>query len=131
MSPYDVEIFFDGDCPLCTREVALLRRFDRQSRIRFTDIAAPEFDASRLGLTQAILMDSIHGRLPDGRLIEGVEVFRRAYQAIGLGPLVMLTRLPGIRQLLDLAYRAFAKRRLQLTGRCSAGHCELPHGAKH
>jgi predicted DCC family thiol-disulfide oxidoreductase YuxK len=127
MSDHEVEIFYDGECPLCAREVNMLRRLDRRARILLTDIAAPGFDASALGLTQAALMASIHGRLPDGRVIEGVEVFRRAYQAIGLRPLVALTRLPGIRQSLDAAYRVFAKNRLRLTGRCSAGHCELPH----
>jgi predicted DCC family thiol-disulfide oxidoreductase YuxK len=125
MSDHEVEIFYDGECPLCAREVNMLRRLDRRTRILLTDIAAPGFDASALGLTQAALMDSIHGRLPDGRLIEGVEVFRRAYQAIGLRPLVALTRLPGVRQSLDAAYRVFAKNRLRLTGRCSAGHCEV------
>jgi predicted DCC family thiol-disulfide oxidoreductase YuxK len=125
MSDHEVEIFYDGECPLCAREVNMLRRLDRRTRILLTDIAAPGFDASALGLTQAALMDSIHGRLPDGRVIEGVEVFRRAYQAIGLRPLVALTRLPGVRQSLDAAYRVFAKNRLRLTGRCSAGHCEL------
>jgi predicted DCC family thiol-disulfide oxidoreductase YuxK len=120
-----LEMFYDGECPLCAREVRMLRRFDRASRIVFTDIAAPTFEPGALGLTQAALMASIHGRLPDGRLIEGVEVFRRAYAAIGFGPLVAITRWPGLRQLLDRAYDLFAKNRLRLTGRCSAGHCDL------
>jgi predicted DCC family thiol-disulfide oxidoreductase YuxK len=38
---------------------------------------------------------------------------------------VALTRLPGVSQLLDLAYHAFAKNRLRLTGRCVDGACEL------
>jgi predicted DCC family thiol-disulfide oxidoreductase YuxK len=63
-------------------------------------------------------MDRIHARLPDGRLIEGVEVFRRLYAAVGLGALVAPTRLPGVAHLLELAYRAFARNRLRLTGRC-------------
>jgi predicted DCC family thiol-disulfide oxidoreductase YuxK len=128
---HSVEIFYDGACPLCRREVALLLGLDRRGSIVFTDIATAEFDASSLGLTQHDLMARIHGRLPDGSLIEGVEVFRRAYQAIGLGPLVVLTRLPGVRQLLDVTYRLFAKHRLRWTGRCSAGHCELPHASEH
>jgi predicted DCC family thiol-disulfide oxidoreductase YuxK len=127
MMPPEVEVFYDGECPLCAREVAMLRRFDGKAHVLFTDISSHDFDAEALGLSQTALMDSIHGRLPDGRLIEGVEVFRRAYQAVGLGPLVALSRLSGIRQLLDAAYRVFARNRLRLTGRCKAGHCELPH----
>jgi len=52
-------------------------------------------------------------------------VFRRLYTAIGFGPLVSLTRLPGVRQLLDVAYDVFAKNRLRLTGRCVDGACEI------
>ena len=39
-------------------------------------------------------------------------------------PLVWLTRLPIVRQLLDLGYAAFARNRLRLTGRCTSA-CSL------
>jgi len=121
-----VEVFFDGACPLCRREINLLKRLDGgRSRIRFTDIDAPGFDATPIGKTQAELMARIYGRLPDGSLITGVEVFRRLYAAVGFGPLVALTRLPGIRHLLDAAYTLFAQNRLRLTGRCTSESCEV------
>jgi len=123
---YVVEAFYDGDCPLCTREVALLRSLDRQGRIRFTDFTATGFDGSALGLTHDDLMARMHGRLPDGTLIEGVEVFRRLYGAVGFGPVVALSRLPGLSQACDAAYHLFARNRLRLTGRCNNGACELP-----
>jgi len=112
------------------REIRLLRGRDHRQRIRFVDIAAAGFDASSLGVTWEALMDRIHGRLPDGTLVQGVEVFRRLYAALGFAPLVALTRLPGIAQLLDLAYRVFAKNRLRLTGRCADGACPV-HGKPH
>lgn len=123
---WDVEVFFDGDCPLCAREIAFLRARDRSNRIRFTDIAAPGFEPEALGLDRDALMARIHGRLPDGSTIEGVEVFRRLYTAIGLGPVVALTRLPGLRALLDAAYATFAANRLKLTGRCDDAACTIP-----
>jgi predicted DCC family thiol-disulfide oxidoreductase YuxK len=122
---FDVEIFHDGDCPLCSREVAWLGRLDRRRRIRFVDIAAPDFDASAVGVPWQALMERIHGRLPDGTLIEGVEVFRRAYSAVGLRPLVAFTRLPGLSHALDGGYRWFAQRRLAWTGRCQDGACRV------
>ena len=125
---FDVEVFHDGDCPLCAREIRLLRRLDTRGRIRFTDIARADFDAGAVGVTWEALMDRIHGRLPDGTLIEGVEVFRRLYTAVGFAPLVALTRVPGISHLLDLAYRHFAKNRLRWTGRCSGGACQIHRG---
>ena len=123
---WTVEAFFDGECPLCLKEVQLLRRLDRKERIRWTDIASPDFDARSQGKTHEELMAKMHGRLPDGTWIEGVEVFRRLYSAVGLGPLVALSRIPGISHLADLGYRVFAKNRLRLTGRCQEGTCELP-----
>lgn len=124
---HEIEVLFDGDCPLCLREIRMLQRLDKKSRIMFTDIAAPGFDASVYGLSWQQLMDRIHGRLPDGTMVEGVEVFRRLYTAVGFGPLVALTRLAGISQLLDFGYRKFAKNRLKLTGRCGPdGACPLP-----
>ncbi len=122
-----VEVFYDGDCPLCMREIRMLMRKDRASRIVFTNIAAPTFDAARYGTTYAALMTRIRGRLPDGTWIDGVEVFRQLYTAIGWRWLVAITRIPGISHLMSLGYRVFAANRLRLTGRCAPdGACELP-----
>jgi predicted DCC family thiol-disulfide oxidoreductase YuxK len=124
---WDVEVFFDGDCPLCSREIAALRRLDRRRRIRFTDVAADGFSPEQYGKSMSELMDQIHGRLPDGAWIVGVEVFRRLYSAVGFSWLVAATRLPVISPLLEIGYRQFAKRRLKWTGRCGspADRCRL------
>lgn len=123
-APFEIEVFFDGECPLCVREIDLLRRLDaRNGRIRFTDIQAPGFDAAAIGLSYASLMRRIHGRLPDGKIIDGPEVFRRLYAAVGFRRLVALSRLPGIAGALDLAYSVFAKNRLRFTGRCTPELC--------
>lgn len=128
MTEVDVEVFYDGACRLCLREINMLRRRDRRARIRFTDIAADGFDADAVGVTWDALMERIHGRLPDGTLIEGVEVFRRLYAAAGFAPLVTLSRAPGVAQVLDFAYHLFAKNRLRLTGRCAEDGCQLQRG---
>ena len=128
--PFDIEVFYDGACPLCVREIRMLQRRDRCQRIRFVDIAAADFDAASVNLTWQTLMERIHGRLPDGTVVEGFEVFRRLYAAVGFERLVALTRVPGIKQVLDFAYRTFAKNRLWLTGRCLDGSCELHSQAR-
>jgi predicted DCC family thiol-disulfide oxidoreductase YuxK len=125
MTDFDVEVFYDGLCPLCRREMAMLRRRDKQGRIRFVDIADAAFDPGTAGVTREVLMSRIHARLPDGTIIDGVEVFRCLYAAVGFRRLVALSRLPGVAQLLDLAYRWFAKNRLRLTGRCADGACKI------
>jgi predicted DCC family thiol-disulfide oxidoreductase YuxK len=126
-SQWKIEVFFDGDCPLCAREIAVLRRLDRnRGRIRSTDIQSKDFAPEAYGLDFETMMGSIHGRLPDGSLVQGVEVFRQLYAAVGFGPLVRLSRLPGISGALDLCYESFARNRLRLTGRCDpAGQCQI------
>lgn len=120
-------ILYDGDCPLCLREIRMLRRLDRgRGRLGLTDIAAPGFRASQHGVDHATLMARIHGVTPDGRLVEGMEVFRRGYAAVGLGWLVAPTAWPVLAPLFDAAYRWFARNRLRLTGRseaCSDDRC--------
>tara|TARA_R110002111_G_scaffold144910_2_gene211289 strand:- start:158361 stop:158771 length:411 start_codon:yes stop_codon:yes gene_type:complete len=124
-----LEAFYDAECPLCLREVNLLRRLDRKHKILFTNIADPQFAAESYGKTADQFMNEMHARLPDGTWVTGVEVFRRLYTAVGLRWLVLPTRLPVISQFLNLSYRFFAKNRLKLTGRChqNNGSCRIPH----
>lgn len=124
---WKIRVLHDGDCPLCSREVRFLERRDRgRGLIQFEDIADPSFDAGIYGLEADQVMARIHGVLPDGTVIEGVEVFRRAYASVGLGWLLAPTRWIGLRRLADLGYRIFARNRLRWTGRECA--CDLGNG---
>ena len=114
MRPPEIEVFYDGACPVCDWEMRSLARRDRARRVCFTDIAAPAFSPEAAGIEGAALDQRIHARLATGEIIEGVEVFRRLYAAVGLGALVALTRLPGISRTLDIAYACFARHRKRL-----------------
>jgi predicted DCC family thiol-disulfide oxidoreductase YuxK len=123
---WEIRVLYDGECPLCAREVRLLRRLDDgRGRIDLEDLAAPGFDPGRYGLTREEVEARIHGVLPDGRVVEGVEVFARAYRAVGWRWVDTLARWPGLRWILDRLYVVFARNRLRLTGRaprtCTAG----------
>jgi len=122
-------ILIDGECPLCRHEANLLRRLDRgRGRLRLVDIASSDFDAAAYGTTFDHVMGSIHGVKPDGSLVTGMEVFRRAYAAVGWGWLWAPTGWPVVKPILDAAYRWFAKRRLVLTGqkhRCPEARCSI------
>lgn len=124
--PFEVEVFYDGGCPLCSREIDMIRSRDHARLIRFTDIDAPNFDAWSVGKTQDELMAQLHGRLPDGTWIKGLETFRRIYAAIGFCRTVKISRWPIVAQILDVGYWIFARYRLPLTGRCKQELCALP-----
>ncbi|UCD74264.1 MAG: DUF393 domain-containing protein [Phycisphaerales bacterium] len=119
-------LFFDGECPLCSREARFLKRLDwRRGRLEFVDITSEDFDATRYGRSKADFVAVIHGLPADGPMVTGMEVFRRAYAAVGLGWVLAPTAWPVLRTACDQAYSWFARNRLRLTrrgGRC-AGHC--------
>ncbi len=121
-------ILIDGDCPLCRKEAAILCRLDRgRGRLQLLDIASPDFNAADFGRTQNEVMGEIHGVLPDGSMVTGVEVFRLAYGAVGWGWLLAPTRWPGLRALSNAAYKWFAGNRLRWTKRgCKDGLCSVP-----
>lgn len=119
-----IEVFFDGECPLCAREINMLRNMDKGNQIAFTDIASSSFSAASYGQNMDTLMGSMHVRLADGTWIEGVESFRRLYGTLGFTSIVRLTRLPGVKTLLDWGYARFANNRLRLTGRCEDATCK-------
>ena len=128
--PEAIEVFFDGDCPLCKREIAFLERRDKQQRIVATDITSPSFDAAQFDRSQVEFMATIQGRLADGQWITGVEVFRQLYAAVGFTRLVRMSRLRPVNWALNHAYGIFAKHRLRLTGRCETSACAIPSSAQ-
>jgi predicted DCC family thiol-disulfide oxidoreductase YuxK len=118
MSTWRIKVLFDGACPLCRREAAIWQRLDRgRGRIGLVDIASTDFQAAEHGISRAQAMAEIHGILPSGAVVRGMEVFRRAYAAVGLGWVLAPTAWPLLRPLFDRAYRWFAQNRLWLTRR--------------
>jgi len=116
---WEVRMLFDGDCPLCMREVDMLRGMDEgKGKIDFVDIAAPDYDPSKnMGLEFETVMATIHAILPDGTVVTGVEVFRRLYEAVGLGWVYAVTKNPTVGALAERVYNFWARYRMQVTGR--------------
>ena len=130
MAPYPLTGFFDGACPICAREIALMKRLDRRQRLAFCDFSRPDYDTASIGFAPSELGSVIHARWADGSVITGVVVFRAMWEAVGLGLLAKLSRLSLVEPLVARAYEWFARNRLQLTGRlnpCPEGACDSRH----
>lgn len=123
---FNFTMFYDGDCPLCSREVKLLMKRDTNGRIRFISTSSPDFDPTHYGISSDPNR-LIHGMMADGAIVRGVEVFRQVYKELGLGWLLAPTAWPGLKQIFDLLYLVFAKYRIpigKLLGRkCEDGSC--------
>lgn len=101
---YPLTIYYDASCRLCDGEMRNLMLRNTAGRLSFIDASAPGFDSPITGTTQADLLSMIHAVDADGQVIRGVEVFRQAYGAIGLGWLTAPTAWPVLRQWADRAY---------------------------
>jgi predicted DCC family thiol-disulfide oxidoreductase YuxK len=115
-------LYFDGACPLCSREARFYGERAPLGRIAFVDIAAADFDAAAHGLNAVAIHRQIHGRTADGRLVVGIDALAQMWSLLPRSRwLAVLTRIPGIRQLMQMGYWAFARLRPHLPGRARAG----------
>ncbi|BDA74983.1 hypothetical protein RIVM261_087740 [Rivularia sp. IAM M-261] len=141
-SDWKIKLLYDGECPLCVREVNFLKKRDAgRGLVAFVDIADENYNPSANGgVDFETAMGRIHAVLPDGTLVKNVEVFRRIYETLGMGWVYAVTKLPVIGAIADFIYGIWADWRLALTGRpnlatvvrerqqrmeCSQGRCQI------
>lgn len=109
-----VTVWYDGACPLCTREIALMRRLDRKTRIRFVDVADP---SSSCPLDRGELLARFHAE-EQGRMLSGAAAFAAMWRAIPvLRPIGLLARYRPVERLLERLYLHFLRWRPALQRR--------------
>lgn len=120
-------MFYDGQCPMCSREVKFLISKNTAGTISFEDTTNPNFDPKAYGISSDPNR-VIHAMLADGTIIRGMEVFRQVYKELGMGWIVAPTGWPIFKPICDFAYLIFAKNRKKigkLLGRnCDSNKCE-------
>ncbi|KAF3437089.1 hypothetical protein FNV43_RR19842 [Rhamnella rubrinervis] len=116
---WKIKMLYDGDCPLCMREVNMLReRNERYGTIKFVDISSDDYSPDEnQGLNYETVMGRIHAILSDGTVVTDVEAFRKLYEEVGLGWVYAITKYKPIATVADSIYGVWAKYRLQITGR--------------
>jgi predicted DCC family thiol-disulfide oxidoreductase YuxK len=106
-----LDVWFDGDCPLCVREIALMRRLDRRGRIAFHDLS----DGTGVcPIDRGAMLARFHAR-EDGRMLSGAAAFAAMWRAVPLlRPLGLAARNPRVLAVLERAYGAFLRIRPRL-----------------
>ena len=121
-----MELFFDGACPLCAREIELVRKLDTEGELVLIDIAAPSFDPAAYGRTLDWFESSMRSRV-GGEWVSGVDTFREMWSRLGYRRAVSVSRWPVISGTLGLSYALFAKIRPHLPGRQACDEaCRVP-----
>eukprot|EP00898_Chlorokybus_atmophyticus_P003328 jgi/Chlat1/3997/Chrsp26S03987 len=128
---WEVKMLYDGDCPLCMREVDMLRRRDApHGRIAFVDISTADYDPAQnagidfetamgkgITVTLRFVCAQIHAIKRDGTVITNVEVFRSLYELVGLGWVYAITKNKVVGDFAESVYSLWAKYRMQVTGK--------------
>ena len=104
-------VWFDGGCPLCRREIAAMRRLNRQGAIAFVDVASPD---TTCPVDRATLLARFHAR-ENGVLLSGAAAFAAMWRAIPLlRPLGLAARNRHVLRVLEQLYIAFLRVRPRL-----------------
>ncbi|MEE4538879.1 MAG: DUF393 domain-containing protein [Erythrobacter sp.] len=107
-----VKVWYDGACPLCQREIAVMRRLDSKGNIHFIDVA-DSADPS-CPIDRADLLARFHAE-EQGRVLNGAAAFAAMWRAIpALRPLGLLARNDAVLAVLERLYRLFLKVRPRL-----------------
>ncbi|KAG9449593.1 hypothetical protein H6P81_009558 [Aristolochia fimbriata] len=114
-----IKMLYDGECPLCMREVNMLKKRNEQyGAIKFVDISSSEYSPEEnQGLDYETVMGRIHAILSDGTVVTDIEAFRKLYEEVGLGWVYAITKYKMIETIVNAIYGVWAKYRLQITGR--------------
>jgi predicted DCC family thiol-disulfide oxidoreductase YuxK len=106
-------VWYDGDCPLCVREIALVRHLDRDNQITFENLSL----GGSCPLDRDALLARFHAQETGGAMLSGAEAFAAMWRVTPLlRPLGLAARWPPILWCLERLYRLFLIVRPSLQG---------------
>ena len=101
-------VYFDGGCPVCSREIAHYRLQPGAEACAWVDASSCTDADLGPGLTRTAALGRFHVRRADGELIDGMRGFATLWRALPriawLGRIASFGPLPA---LLELAYQGF------------------------
>lgn len=108
----DLTVWYDGACPLCRREIAVMQRLDKRGAISFVDVS--EGQPESCPISQDELLARFHVK-ENGQILSGAAGFAAMWRAIPvLKPFGHLARLPVLNRLFEALYKVFLRVRPQL-----------------
>ena len=123
-----LSVYYDGLCPLCSREIDHYRKRVSADAVEFVDIAAPGFDPVPLGFDPVRVHKHLHVR-SGNQLYLGIDGFRELWRHVpGFRWVRAVTGLPVVYQASRVLYAIFAWVRPWLPKRkrgCTTDRCRI------
>jgi predicted DCC family thiol-disulfide oxidoreductase YuxK len=127
-APHQAVVLYDGECPLCRKTTAILRRLDWFGRLAYHNCRDTiHIPANTAHLDPARMIQEMHVLTPDrGRALSGFRAVRWiAGRVPVMRPLYPFLFVPGAARLGQRFYRWVAKNRFHLVP-CRDGVCTIP-----
>lgn len=125
----ELTVFYDGQCPLCLREMRSLKKHDEHQAITLIDINTEGFEQTYPHIDPVAASNVLHAETKDGKLLLGLDVTAKVWETVGAHRWVAALRWPVIRPVADLGYKIFAKNRYRfsylLTGQARCASCQI------
>jgi predicted DCC family thiol-disulfide oxidoreductase YuxK len=104
-----LQVFYDGGCPVCSREIAFYRARPGADGFEWVDVQRPG-ESLGTGLSREAALARLHVRLPDGTLLSGAAAFAAMWRNMpGFQWLGRWLQLPPFGALAELGYRIFLR----------------------
>lgn len=111
-------VLYDGECDFCTRWLKFWTPLLRGHGFGVDTLQAP-WVATKIQMTLPELLTDIRLLEPNGKLISGADAYIHVMHVIWwTRPLAVLCSLPGLNRLFRAGYRAFARNRYCVSGKC-------------
>lgn len=102
-----VEVYFDGSCPMCRREIAVYQNITPDQPIAWVDVSKPDTPLPQ-GQSKEKLMARFHTQTAQGELLSGAAAFVHVWaQLPGWRMLAWLAKVPGMLWVMEKAYNGF------------------------
>ena len=99
-----VKVWFDSACPLCAREIRIMRKLDWFNKVDFVDVlSTPDCPTQR-----EHLLERFHAQRLGGPLLSGAAAFALLWRSLPLlRPLGEIARIPFVLRILEILYLKF------------------------
>lgn len=110
---------YDGECSMCRNLKGALQQADRQGRLRFVDIAGPDYrPEDHGGVSWERAMEKIHVVKRDGGVLAGAAALEALYGAVGWGWMWRSAQaVPGLGWVAERTVDLVSALRLPLSGK--------------